>query len=35
MVFLAKCRPDESYEQHVWQVYLAWKNLMTEAFITH
>ncbi|MCE2434870.1 MAG: CRISPR-associated endonuclease Cas3'' [Candidatus Latescibacteria bacterium] len=27
MIFLAKCRPDESYEQHVWQVYLAWKNL--------
>lgn len=28
MIFLAKCRPDESYEQHVWQVYLAWKNLI-------
>lgn len=28
MIFLAKCRPDECYEQHVWQVYLAWKNLI-------
>lgn len=27
MNFLAKCRPDQTYEQHVWQVYLAWKNL--------
>lgn len=28
MTFLAKCRPDQSYECHVWQVYLAWKNLI-------
>ena len=28
MIFLAKCRPDESYEEHVCQVYLAWKNLI-------
>ncbi len=28
MTFLAKCRPDESYEEHVWKVYLAWKNLI-------
>ncbi len=28
MIFLAKCRPNECYEQHVWQVYLAWKNLI-------
>ena len=28
MIFLAKCRPDESYEEHVWQVYLAWENLI-------
>ena len=28
MTFLAKCRLDESYEQHVWQVYLTWKNLI-------
>ena len=28
MIFLAKSHPDQSYEQHVWQVYLAWKNLI-------
>ena len=28
MIFLAKCRPDQTYEGHVWQVYLAWKNLI-------
>ena len=28
MIFLAKCCPDQSYEQHVWQVYMAWKNLI-------
>lgn len=28
MIFLAKCRPNESYEKHVWKVYLAWKNLI-------
>ncbi len=28
MIFLAKCRPDETYEQHVWSVYLAWRQLI-------
>ena len=28
MIFLAKCRPDETYEEHVWSVYLAWKQLI-------
>ena len=28
MIFLAKCCPDQSYEKHVWQVYMAWKNLI-------
>ncbi|MDE2887960.1 MAG: CRISPR-associated helicase Cas3' [Gemmatimonadota bacterium] len=28
MTFLAKCRPDETYEEHVWSVYSAWKQLI-------
>ena len=28
MIFLAKCKPDETYEEHVWSVYLAWRQLI-------
>ena len=28
MIFLAKCNPNETYEEHVWSVYLAWKQLI-------
>ena len=28
MIFLAKCKPNETYEEHVWSVYLAWKQLI-------
>ena len=28
MIFLAKCCPAETYEEHVWSVYLAWRQLI-------